>query len=51
MVQVVQGTYLIENERSRLLVNAGGVPAGAPVPQRGKGYYDAYQQWKLTLAP
>ena len=50
MVQVVQGTYLIENERSRLLLNATAVGAGAPIPQRGSGTYDISQMWKLTLA-
>ena len=51
MVQIVAGSYLVENERSRLLLNAGGLPAGAPVPQKGSGYYTDAQMWKLTLAP
>ena len=50
MVQVVAGSYLMENDRSRLLLNAAGVPAGAPVPQKGSGYYTDFQMWKLTLA-
>jgi hypothetical protein len=43
-------SYLVENERSRLLVNAGGIAAGAPAVQRGSGSYDDTQMWKLTLA-
>ena len=50
MIQVMAGSYIMENERSRLLLNAAGVPAGAPVPQKGSGYYTDLQMWKLTLA-
>ena len=46
----VQAPTSFENERSRLLLNATAVPAGAPVPQRGSGTYDVLQVWKLTLA-
>ena len=44
------GKYLIENEKSRKLLNARGIAAGAPLVQRGSGGYDDYQIWKLTLA-
>jgi len=50
MIQIASNTYLIENERSRLLLNARGIAPGAPLVQSGSGYYDDYQVWKLTLA-
>jgi hypothetical protein len=50
MIQISAGEYLIENEKSRLLLNARGIAAGAPLVQSGSGGYDDYQIWKLTLA-
>jgi hypothetical protein len=51
MIQVIQGTYLMENERSRLLLNTQGVAQGTQLVQRGSGSYTDPQMWKLTLAP
>ena len=50
MIQISAGSYLIENEKSRKLLNARGIAAGAPLVQRGSGSYDDYQMWKLKLA-
>jgi len=51
MIQIATNTYLIENEKSRLLLNARGISPGSPLVQSGSGGYDDYQVWKLTLAP
>ena len=50
MIQISAGSYLIENEKSRLLLNARGINPGSPLVQSGSGGYDDYQIWKLTLA-
>ena len=50
MIQIASNTYLIENEKSRLLLNARGIAPGYPLVQSGSGGYDDYQVWKLTLA-
>jgi hypothetical protein len=51
LVQITQGSYLIENERSQLLMNATGLSAGQTVVQKGSGSYGDGQVWKITLSP
>ena len=49
MIQIVAGSYLMENENSRLLLNTDGIPQGGQIVQNGSGSYDDSQMWKLTL--
>jgi len=49
MIQIIAGSYLIENENSRLLLNAAGIAAGQQMIQAGHGSYGDSQMWKLTL--
>jgi len=50
MIESIDGSYLIENEASRLLVNTNWQAAGGQIVQNGNGVYDEGQIWKLELA-
>src|SRR4029077_20750117 len=49
MIQSDAGSYPMENENSRPLLNPAGIPQGGQIVQNGSGSYDDRQMWKLTL--
>jgi hypothetical protein len=50
LIQVHAGQYILENVKSRLLLNSNGSRAlNAPVVQNGRGFYTDSQMWKLQL--